>query len=180
MTRMRKIYITPEAKDLPPDRYLIDPYTTFFSPLPWEKTEFMNQVKQLHMQFDVKDKYKTERRQSRSLLDAFSSSLLHVSRIYNKAFGYVPRKVPAHMPHMVDRDVITEMQTQFWPYFDATSSHKIRHPEDMQFAFSFDYYLVGVKESANLSAIFDSVDTDSTGEQVFMFLCILTVFSKRI
>lgn len=113
------------------------------------------------------DKYKVARVNRRRLFDAFSSSLLHVSRIYNREFGYHPRKVPAHMPHMVDRDVIYEMQNRFAKYFVATSSHKVRHPQDMQFAFSFNYYLIGVKKPANLSSVFDEVDTDHSGKLSF-------------
>ena len=106
----------------------------------------------------------------RRLFDAYSSSLLHVSRIYNKAFGYKARKVPAHMPHMVDRDIIYEMQTKFWPFFDATSSHKLRHPQDMQFAFSFNYFVIGVKKSKNLFQLFDEIDTDHSGMSNLVFI----------
>ena len=86
-----------------------------------------------------------------------------MSRIYNKVFGYQVRKVPAHMPHMVDRDVITDMQNMFWTYFDATSSHKIRNAKDMQFAFSYNYYLIGKPGKMNRSELFDAIDTDKSG-----------------
>ena len=67
------------------------------------------------------------------------------------------------MAHMVDRDIIYEMQNRFPEHFDATSSHKLRDPEDMQFAFSFNYYVAGVKEATNISMLFDEVDTDHSG-----------------
>ena len=123
------------------------------------------------------DSYKSDTSVTRRrLLDAYSSSLLHVSRIYNKAFGYKARKVPAHMPHMVDSDIIYEMQDRFWPYFEATSSHKLRHPQDMQFAFSFNYYVIGVKTAANLSQLFDEIDTDNSGS--LQFCCfVMTAFA---
>lgn len=117
---------------------------------------------------DLLKSYEINEKSRRHLMDAFSSSLLHVSRIYNKEFGYIARKVPAHMPHMVDRNILSEMQERFFKYYDATSSHKLRHPEDMQFAFSFNYYLIGMKVKANLSEVFDKVDSDNSGMLVFM------------
>ena len=47
-------------------------------------------------------------------LDTYGSSLVHVNRLYNKAFGNEARKVPAHLPHMIDKDIVHEMQ-QKWP-----------------------------------------------------------------
>jgi len=138
--------------------------------LPWERglkgkrtTQIVKKVLTIHS-------YKSDTTSThRRLLDAYSSSLLHVSRIYNKAFGYKARKVPAHMPHMVDSDIIYEMQDKFWPYFEATSSHRLRHPQDMQFAFSFNYYVIGVKQAANISQLFDEIDTDKSGDVISCF-----------
>ncbi len=39
----------------------------------------------------------------RKLLDTFADSLRHVNRLYNQIYGYMARKVPAHMPHFIDR-----------------------------------------------------------------------------
>ena len=141
----------------------MDPFTTVFSFLPWEKDGFLHNMSTLSRKLEKQHKYLIGNRKGRKLFDTFSSSLLHVSRIYNKAFGYQLRKVPAHMPHMVDKDIIAEMQKQFQPYFDDTSSHKMRHPEDMQFAFSYNYYLIGVKEAQNVSLLFDRIDSDHSG-----------------
>jgi hypothetical protein len=40
--------------------------------------------------YDVSDGYR-----SRHLLDTFADSLRHVNRVYNRAFGFQPRKVRA-------------------------------------------------------------------------------------
>lgn len=134
--------------------------------LPWEKGDIGKDLLQMSERVATMLSYRSSNSRSRRhLLDAYSSSLLHVSRIYNKAFGYKARKVPAHMPHMVDRDIIYEMQQRFWKHFDVTSSHQLRHPEDMQFAFSFNYFVVGVKQAANISALFEQVDTDGSGRK---------------
>ena len=55
------------------------------------------------------DDYTGSKFRGRQLLDTFGDSLRHVNRLYNKAFGYAPRKVPGHMPHMVDRDIMNEL-----------------------------------------------------------------------
>jgi len=46
----------------------------------------------------------------RRLLDTFGDSLRHVNTLYNKAFGYTARKVPGHMPHMIDKHIMSELQ----------------------------------------------------------------------
>ena len=46
----------------------------------------------------------------RRLLDTFGDSLRHVNKLYNKAFGYSARKVPGHMPHMIDKNIMFELQ----------------------------------------------------------------------
>lgn len=49
----------------------------------------------------------------RRLLDTFGDSLRHVNKIYNKEFGFTARKVPGHMPHFVDRIIMTELHSRF-------------------------------------------------------------------
>jgi UDP-N-acetylglucosamine-lysosomal-enzyme len=55
------------------------------------------------------EEYTRSEFRGRRLLDTFGDSLRHVNRLFNKAFGYTARKVPGHMPHMVDRDVMYEL-----------------------------------------------------------------------
>lgn len=59
---------------------------------------------------DSADSYKTVGYTQRRLLDTFGDSLRHVNTLYNKAFGYTARKVPGHMPHMIDRHIMSELQ----------------------------------------------------------------------
>jgi UDP-N-acetylglucosamine-lysosomal-enzyme len=54
--------------------------------------------------------YETSHYKGRQLLDTFGDSLRHVNRLYNKLFGYASRKVPAHMPHLVDKNIMAELQ----------------------------------------------------------------------
>lgn len=46
----------------------------------------------------------------RHLKDTFADSLRYVNKILNSKFGFTSRKVPAHMPHMIDRIVMQELQ----------------------------------------------------------------------
>lgn len=46
----------------------------------------------------------------RRLRDTFADSLRHVNKLLNSQFGFTSRKVPAHMPHMIDRLVMQELQ----------------------------------------------------------------------
>ena len=50
----------------------------------------------------------------RRRLDTFGDSVVHVNQLYHKAFGVKQRKVPAHMPHMINKNIVAEMQ-QLWP-----------------------------------------------------------------
>ena len=168
---------TGEKRNIPKFNCLTDPQC-ILSFLPWERGQIGIEAVQTTKRLDTIRQYESRNGVTgRRLLDSYSSSLLHVSRIYNKAFGYKARKVPAHMPHMVDRDVIYEMQTRFLPYFEATSSHKLRHGEDMQFAFSFNYYVDGVKKSKNLDEVFNEIDTDKSGMfSIFFFFEFFLLF----
>lgn len=46
----------------------------------------------------------------RRLQDTFADSLRYVNRLLNAQFGFISRKVPAHMPHMIDRLIMQELQ----------------------------------------------------------------------
>lgn len=95
-------------------------------------------------------------------LDTYAESLLYVNKIYNAAYGLERRRVPAHMPHLIDKWVMNNMQQKFESEFKKTSSHKIRDSEDMQFAFSYFYFLTSEKRKVSIGEIFDTFDTDKS------------------
>ncbi|XP_072257234.1 N-acetylglucosamine-1-phosphotransferase subunits alpha/beta isoform X2 [Pyxicephalus adspersus] len=137
------------------------PYEGF---LPWERAKYFKDL------LDEKDALLSElsyitnsRKIGRRLQDTFADSLRYVNKLLNGKFGFTSRKVPAHMPHMIDRIVMQELQDLFPAEFDKTSAHKVRHSEDMQFAFSFFYYLMSAIQPLNISQIFHEVDTDGSG-----------------
>ncbi|XP_050410392.1 N-acetylglucosamine-1-phosphotransferase subunits alpha/beta isoform X1 [Patella vulgata] len=133
----------------------IDNYHGF----PWEKRKLFKNIKSTIKEED----YTIQSFHGRKLLDTFGDSLRHVNKIYNKQFGFDSRKVPAHMPHMIDKNIMTELQDRFPNEWDETSSHQVRHSRDMQFAFSFFYYVIGVKEDIKVEDVFDKMDTDHSG-----------------
>ena len=99
--------------------------------------------------------------------DTYGDSLVKVNMLYNKVFGAASRKVPAHMPHLIDRDVITALHSHptFKHDFELTSQRKFRSSEDMQFSFSYFHWIVHQKKDIEISKIFnEEIDTDGNGK----------------
>lgn len=71
--------------------------------------------------------------------------------------------MPAHMAHMLDRDIVERFQATFPDEVDATSASRIRTSLDMQFAFSYFYFLSSESLTQNASEILDQFDTDQSG-----------------
>lgn len=69
---------------------------------------------------------------SRLPKDTFGDSLKKVNRLYNKKFGYAARKVIAHAPHFIDRDIMSDLVDMFPSEWAETSSHRLRSSQDMQ------------------------------------------------
>lgn len=62
---------------------------------------------------NVKNSYSALNRtikQSPSGLDSYGESLLYVNQIYNTEYGYKSRRVPAHMPHFINKEIVEELQ----------------------------------------------------------------------
>ena len=47
--------------------------------------------------------------------------------------------------------------------FDRTSEHRVRHSEDMQFAFSYFYFLMSALRQLDVARVFQEIDTDRSG-----------------
>lgn len=134
---------------------------TFLGSLPWERQEqfplktFDSQKKN----YDYAEPHTGHRR----LLDMFAESLLHVNRLYNSEYGYQARRVPAHMPHLINRKIMENLQDRFREEFLLTSSHKIRQANDMQYAFSYFFFLMNEKRIRTPAEVFGKFDTDDSG-----------------
>ncbi|XP_072123501.1 N-acetylglucosamine-1-phosphotransferase subunits alpha/beta isoform X2 [Mobula birostris] len=132
--------------------------------LPWEKQGYFQDLLEEKEKLEKASAYHTDGKQMRrKLQDTFADSLRYVNKLLNTKFGFTSRKVPAHMPHMIDRIIMSDLQDLFPEAFDKTSNHKVRHSEDMQFAFSYFYYVMSALQPLNLSDVFDEIDTDRSG-----------------
>lgn len=74
--------------------------------LPWERQGVFPET---HPQ----DSARIPTRRGRRLLDTFADSLRHVNKLYTRAYGHAVRKVPAHMPHMINREIMQELQDRW-------------------------------------------------------------------
>ncbi|KDO35530.1 hypothetical protein SPRG_00376 [Saprolegnia parasitica CBS 223.65] len=81
---------------------------------------------------------------AKSSMDAFGYSLMFVNKIYDQVFGKasLPRRVPSHTPYFIQKRFLTELKAHWPAEFNATSSHRFRHPKDMQFSFSYMHYVM--------------------------------------
>ncbi|XP_045928385.1 N-acetylglucosamine-1-phosphotransferase subunits alpha/beta isoform X1 [Micropterus dolomieu] len=132
--------------------------------LPWERKKYFQQLLEEEERLQRLLSYETDGGATgRRLQDTFADSLRYVNKLLNGQFGFTSRKVPAHMPHMIDRLIMQELQDTFPEEFDKTSFHRVRHPEDMQFAFSYFYFLMSAQQQLNVSEVFDEIDTDHSG-----------------
>ncbi|KAK9818491.1 hypothetical protein WJX74_001230 [Apatococcus lobatus] len=100
---------------------------------------------------------------SRRLLDVFGESLRHVDNLLNARYGGSDRKVLAHMPHLLDRTVLTEMMAAFPKEFDTTSSHKFRSGDDMQYAFAYYHFLALEQRRRTPQEVMADGDLDGDG-----------------
>ncbi|XP_034529267.1 N-acetylglucosamine-1-phosphotransferase subunits alpha/beta isoform X2 [Notolabrus celidotus] len=132
--------------------------------LPWERRKYFQELLEEEERLQKELSYKTDDSATgRKLQDTFADSLRYVNKLLNGQFGFTSRKVPAHMPHMIDRLIMQELQDTFPEGFDKTSGHRVRHSEDMQFAFSYFYFLMSAQQQLNVSEVFDEIDTDHSG-----------------
>ncbi|XP_041636939.1 N-acetylglucosamine-1-phosphotransferase subunits alpha/beta isoform X2 [Cheilinus undulatus] len=132
--------------------------------LPWERKKYFQGLLEEEERLQRELSYETDGAATgRKLKDTFADSLRYVNKLLNSQFGFTSRKVPAHMPHMIDRLIMQELQDTFPEEFDKTSAHRVRHSEDMQFAFSYFYFLMSAQQQLNVSEVFDEIDTDHSG-----------------
>lgn len=132
--------------------------------LPWERRKYFQALLEEEERLQRELSYETDGAATgRKLQDTFADSLRYVNKLLNGQFGFTSRKVPAHMPHMIDRLIMQELQDTFPEEFDKTSGHRVRHSEDMQFAFSYFYFLMSAQQQLNVSEVFDEIDTDHSG-----------------
>lgn len=78
----------------------------------------------------------------------FIASIDYTNTVFFRKLGpaKTPRHVVCHVPHLINKRMMKDMKQRFKTEFQWTSSHRFRHHQDMQFAFSYFHYInqVGV------------------------------------
>eukprot|EP00981_Chlorochromonas_danica_P004547 scaffold912_cov187-Ochromonas_danica.AAC.25 len=120
-----------------------------------------------HLESLEEDEVNIARRSnSRRRLDTYAQSLIHVNRLYNKEFGLENRKVPAHVPHFIAKRYAEEMQSFYPAQWDHTSSNRFRSGDDMQYAFSYYYWVINRHKKVRYDLLYylqTYVDSDGDG-----------------
>ncbi|XP_018567426.1 N-acetylglucosamine-1-phosphotransferase subunits alpha/beta [Anoplophora glabripennis] len=137
-------------------------------------SNFVNQ----HNKLTIKnDKMRRKRRRRRSFykigngtllekllpkinIDAYSASLQHTNRLLNRKYGFKSRRVPSHAPILIDRDIMEELRSTFEREFAVTERNRVRRGDDIQFSFSYYYFLISETVKRGIEDIFDEFDTD--------------------
>ena len=64
------------------------------------------------------------------------------------------------MPYIIDRQIMSELQRKFKREFEQTSSHRLRSSSDMQYAFTFYYYVMSELAEFNATRLFAELDVN--------------------
>lgn len=95
---------------------------------------------------------------TRTLMDFYSDSLLFSNYIINRKFSIQNRKVPAHMPILLDKEILERMNLELYDEIQETSSHKFRNSHDLQFAFTYLYFLMSEQFYPTIKQILEEFD----------------------
>ena len=97
------------------------------------------------------------------LIDKFGASLIHVNHLLNDEFGRISRKVPAHMPHFINKKIMEKIEKKWELQFNKTSSNRFRSEDDMQYSFTYFYYIMQKYNEKNLNELFFEFDKNKNG-----------------
>jgi hypothetical protein len=90
--------------------------------------------------------------------DAYHKSVEFVNYLLDKKFNTrkVDRKWLPHMPFLIDKKIIKQIEFDFGPEMELTSSHKSRMRNDIQYEMLYWYYII---ESRYNSYYFENQET---------------------
>lgn len=74
--------------------------------------------------------------------EIFHCSVRFVNGLLDEAYGSRNRMIPAHAPHLLDRNIVQAMIDKFSKQFEKTSAARFRRTRDMQFTFTYYYYVL--------------------------------------
>ena len=97
--------------------------------------------------------------------DAHSRSLAHVDRLFMERYGpdERPRRAAAHVPLLLKRSIMAELQATFPAEYERTSAAHVRTEDFMQTGFAYYYYLRSERRSVSVEQLFNQFDTDGSG-----------------
>lgn len=99
----------------------------------------------------------------RKLMDFYGDSLKYSNYVISKRYSIQIRKVPAHMPMLLDREVLERMNVALYDEIQETSSHRFRESSDLQFAFTYYHFLMSEQLYPTLAQILAEFDSDQDG-----------------
>ena len=84
-----------------------------------------------------------------------------------RLFGTVGGSVPAHMPHLINKSIMGDIESRLSQYVNETIRHRFRENDDLQYAFLYFHYLEGIEQAKykdDLLRIWvQHLDTDGNG-----------------
>ena len=78
---------------------------------------------------------------------SFYDSVDYVKALFNDKLGYSYRWLPEHMPLMINKRVVLDLQNTFRKELELTSSHRTRQRNDIQFEFAYNSWLLEAPKS---------------------------------
>ncbi|XP_078482003.1 exopolysaccharide phosphotransferase SCO6021-like [Ciona intestinalis] len=84
--------------------------------------------------FDFEDKTRTE--------DPYIGSLRFTAHVFHVIYNADVTHQISHMPHLINRHTMKELQSELPSFYHVTSSHRFRQLNDIQFALAYFTYLM--------------------------------------
>ena len=84
--------------------------------------------------------------------------------VFNEEFGVKERFVIRHMPLLLNRHVMDELVAKFADEVDLTTSHRFRHPHDLQLGMAYTSFVRESGEPYSPEALLRCVDDSGDGK----------------
>lgn len=100
--------------------------------------------------------------ESHGIPDIFSQSLIYTNMLFNRYYGFKPRRILAHVGFLLDRTIIEDMQRKFPKETEETARHRFRTGNDLQFALAYYSFVMEETRRLSIKEIFKEFDTDNS------------------
>lgn len=93
-------------------------------------------------------KFENRKQPYRAKEGSFANRIVTMNGLLTREFGKSKldgeRRPIAHVPYLLNKHMVQDLENRFLTLFESTSSHPFRHPGDFQFSFLYYYYLIEV------------------------------------